>query len=218
LENITENKIRVYLADDHQMVLDALDKMLSSEKDIQVIGTERDGLRAVASVLNLKPDVMVMDVSMPGNIGFEAIQGIRKHLNSQRILVLTVSEQIEDINQALQYGARGYILKRDSIRSIVIAIRRIASGDLVISHRLIIRLIAEFRSLAAEWGNFPEVDQQILRLYEEGVSLPSICERLGIDENRVNSCLQLFLGMLRFRLQNRLKAKVETEQTTRRTG
>jgi two-component system, NarL family, nitrate/nitrite response regulator NarL len=189
--------------------------MLSLEDDMQVVGSETDGLRAVNSALRLQPDVVVLDISLPGCSGLTAIQAIRQKLTSQRILILTVSEQIEDLHRALQYGAQGYILKRDSIRDIVKAVRSTAGGEIVISNRLLLRLIAGFRRNPSDWENMEALDRQILQLCESGLALTSIAERLCIPEPKVRSSLQIFLAMIRLRLQNAVPS-VQVKDFSRR--
>lgn len=182
---------------------------------MQVVGSETDGLRAVNSALRLQPDVVVLDISLPGCSGLTAIQAIRQKLTSQRILILTVSEQIEDLHRALQYGAQGYILKRDSIRDIVKAVRSTAGGEIVISNRLLLRLIAGFRRNPSDWENMEALDRQILQLCESGLALTSIAERLCIPEPKVRSSLQIFLAMIRLRLQNAVPS-VQVKDFSRR--
>jgi DNA-binding NarL/FixJ family response regulator len=203
------------VADDHQVVVDALTDMLSLEEDIHVIGAETDGLKTIASALSLRPDIIVLDISMPGCNGLTAVQAIRKELTAQRILILTVSEKPEDLKRSLQYGAQGYILKRDSIRDIVQAVRRTCSGEIVLSNRLINRLISEYRCSPADWENLNEIDRRVLQLFESGLTIATIASRLYISETQVKSCIQLFLGMVRFRLQNRGQALAEAERLSR---
>jgi DNA-binding NarL/FixJ family response regulator len=198
------NTLNVLLADDHRVVLDALTDMLALEDDIEVVGTETDGLKTISSVIKLRPDILVLDISMPGCNGLSVLHSIRQQIDSQRVLILTVSEKIEDLRQALQYGAQGYILKRDSIRDIVQAVRRIGAGEIVLSNRLINRLIAEFRANKHDWEGLSDLQKQVLQLFESGLTISSIANRLSVDEIRIKACLQLFLGMVRLRLQNRL--------------
>jgi two-component system, NarL family, response regulator DesR len=198
----TTNKLRVLLADDHRVVLDALTDMLTLEDDIEVVGTETDGLKTIAGTLKLRPDILVMDIMMPGCDGISALQAVRRQINSQRVLILTVSEKPEDLKQSLQFGAQGYVLKRDSIRDIVQAIRRIVAGDIVLSNRLITRLIGEFRSSSRNWDSLNNPQKQVLQLFESGLTISTIAERISLDEIRVRSCLQLFLETSRLRLQN----------------
>jgi DNA-binding NarL/FixJ family response regulator len=202
--NKTTNKLKILLSDDHRVILDTLNDILALEQDIEVVGTETDCLKTIASVIKLKPDILVLDISMPGGDGFSVVLAVRQQINNQRILILTVSEKMEDLKTALCYGAQGYILKRDSIREIVQAVRRICVGEIVLSNRLINRLIAEFRRNGHDWEGLNDLQKQVLQLYETGLTTNSIANRLYVDETRIKSCLQLFLGIVRLRLQNML--------------
>jgi two-component system, NarL family, nitrate/nitrite response regulator NarL len=202
----TQNKIKILLADDHQVVIDTLNDMLSQEDDILVVGSETDGLKAVNSALRLQPDIVVLDIFMPGYSGHCAIEAIRQKLPSQRILVLTISERMEDLYRALRYGAQGYILKRDSIRDIVKAVRNTADSQIVISNRMILRIINDFRQNQGDWENLNETDRQILSLCESGLSILSIAERLEISVLTVRHSIQFFLAMVSLRLQNSLRS------------
>jgi two-component system, NarL family, response regulator DegU len=199
------SSIKVLIADDHQVVIDTLNDMISQEDDILVVGSETDGIKAVNSALCLQPDIVVLDIFMPGCSGHCVIETIRQKAPSQRILVLTISERMEDLYRSLQYGAQGYILKRDSIRDIVKAVRNTADGQIVISNRMILRIINEFQRNQADWGNLNEADRHILSLCESGLSLSSIAERLNISVPTVRYSIQLFLAMVRSRLQNSLR-------------
>jgi DNA-binding NarL/FixJ family response regulator len=183
------------------VVLDVIKDMLASVDDILVVAAETDGTQAIAAALRYQPEVVVLDLNMPGCDGLSAIQTIRRRIAAQRILVLTVSEQKDDLTRALQYGARGYILKRDHIRDIVTAIRKIAGGEIVISHRLVNRLINDYRADAAGWESLKENDRRILNLCESGLTSTSIAERVALPEAQINTRLQLFLEMVCYRLR-----------------
>jgi DNA-binding NarL/FixJ family response regulator len=183
-------------------MIDVISDMLSEYEDFQVVGMETDGSQAVVGALRQRPDVIIMDLSMPGCHGLTAIQLIREKLTEQRILVLTVSEKLDDLAAALRNGAQGYLLKRENIRDIVSAVRRITSGEIVISNRLVIRLISEFRRNTSFWETLPEIERRVLTLIESGLSITSVAGRLSVGENQVNSLLRLFLETVRYSLQN----------------
>lgn len=128
--------IRVLLADDHGVVRDALGFLLEAQGDIQIIATAEDGVDAVEQARQVCPDVAVMDVSMPRMDGINASQEILKHCPATRIVVLTISNSREHIEQALSAGVRGYVLKEAAGRELVEAIRTLYAGGEYYSAKL----------------------------------------------------------------------------------
>src|SRR4030042_1262244 len=121
-----DKAIRVLIADDHAVVRAGLVKILGGEPDITIVGEAEDGLEAIGKALELKPDVILMDIFMPRCSGLEATVAIRQKLNDTRLLILTVSDREEDLLQALRFGAQGYILKSASITELADAVRKVA--------------------------------------------------------------------------------------------
>src|SRR5881409_633465 len=140
--------IRVLIADDHALFRRGLNMVLESEEGIDVVAEAEDGEDAVAKAEELAPDVVLMDVRMPRLGGIEAARAVRDSLPSAKILMLTVSDEEEDLYEAIKAGANGYLLKEISIEEVADAIRAVVQGQSLISPSMAAKLIAEFGALA----------------------------------------------------------------------
>src|SRR5205085_9031238 len=125
--------IRVLIADDHALFRRGLNMVLESEDGIDVVAEAEDGEDAVAKAEELAPDVVLMDVCMPRLGGIEAARAVRDSLASAKILMLTVSDEEEDLYEAIKAGANGYLLKEISIEEVADAIRAVVQGQSLIS-------------------------------------------------------------------------------------
>lgn len=197
------DQIKVLIADDHPVIRFGLAASLRGEADIAVVGEAVDGVEATEKALNLKPDVVIMDIYMPKRNGLEAMTRIREGLPGVRVLILTVSDGDEELFQALRLGAEGYLLKSSSIGEIAAAVRRTAAGEAVLSPAMSARLVAEFR----ERDNQPrlsEREKEVLRLVGMGLSNSQIASRLFLSESTVRTYMQRLLDKLH--LKNRAEA------------
>ena len=192
--------IRVLIADDHAVVRAGLAKILGAESDITIVGEAKDGLEAIEKALELKPDVILMDIFMPRCSGLEAIVAIRQKLADARLLVLTVSEREEDLLQALRFGAQGYLLKSATITEVADAVRMVAAGEAMLSPHIVTRLVAEFREKADEPA-LSTREAEVLQLLGEGLTNTEIGNRLFIGESTVRTYLRRLLDKLH--LKNR---------------
>ena len=198
-----DKAIRVLIADDHAVVRAGLIKILGAEPDITIVGEAGDGLEAIGKALELKPDVILMDIFMPRCSGLEATVAIRQKLNDTRLLILTVSDREEDLLQALRFGAQGYILKSATITELADAVRKVAAGEAMLSPHILTQLVAEFRQKADE----PELsarEGEVLQLLGDGLTNTEIGERLFIGESTVRTYLRRLLDKLQ--LKNRSEA------------
>lgn len=195
--------IRALVVDDHAVVRAGLTNILKAESDIEVVGEARDGLEAVNKALELKPDVILMDILMPHCSGLEATVAIKERLPSARVLILTISEKEEDLFQALRLGAQGYLLKGASIPEVVDAVRTVAADEVMLSPHMVTRLVAELR----EKANGPTLsarETEILQLLGDGLTNTEIAQRLFISESTVRTYLHRLLDKLH--LKNRAEA------------
>jgi len=199
----TAPRIRVVLVDDHALFRRGLDLVLSAEDDLEVVGEAGDGLEGVQRVLDLDPDVVVMDVRMPHLDGIEATARITAERPGVRVLVLTVSERDEDLFAAIRAGAAGYLLKEVSIDEISGAVRAVARGQSLISPSMAPRLLAEFNRLSAQVQSPQRVhprltarELEVLRLAGKGLTNQQIAHELGIAENTVKNHVRNVLEKL----------------------
>jgi len=195
--------IRVLIADDHAVVRAGLANILAAESDIAIVGEARDGLEAIEKALELKPDVILMDIFMPRCNGLEALVTIKKSLPVANVLILTVSDCEEDLFEALRFGAQGYLLKSATITEVVDAIRKTAAGETMLSPRIAVRLATELRERATE-PKLSSREMEVLQLLSEGLTDTAIAERLFIGKRTVRTYLRRLLDKLH--LKNRVEA------------
>jgi DNA-binding NarL/FixJ family response regulator len=195
--------IRVLVADDHPVIRAGLAKILGAESDITIVGEARDGLEAINKALELKPDVILMDIFMPRCSGLEATVAIREKLPDAKVLILTISEREEDLFQALRFGAQGYLLKSTTITEVADAVRMIAAGEAMLSPSIVTRLVAELREKCDEPA-LSAREAEVLQLLGEGLTNTEIADRLFISESTARTYLRRLLDKLH--LRNRAEA------------
>ena len=184
------DKIRVLIADDHAIVREGICLLLARHKDIEVVGQATDGRQAVARVAELRPDVVLMDITMPEVSGLEATQEIHKKFPATRVLVLTQHENKEFIFPLLRAGAAGYIFKRARAQELIGAIRAVfAQGAYLppeVAHA-VVDALAQPASEARAGSILSEREKEIVRLVAEGLSSREIAERLTISAKTVET-------------------------------
>lgn len=188
-------KIKVLVADDHAVVRTGLATILGEQPDIIIIGEAKDGLEAISKALELKPDVILMDIFMPNCTGLDAMISIRESLPDARVLILTVSEHEDDLFRALRFGAQGYLLKSANIDEVADAVRQVAAGEAMLSPHIATRLVAEFRKKDDE-PKLSARELEVLQLVGEGLTNTRIADRLFISESTVRTYLRRLLDKL----------------------
>ena len=190
----TENKIRVVIADDHTVLRESLAVLLSTQPDFHVDGLAASGQEAVAQVKQHHPDVLVLDLFMPGSDGFEVLRTLDRAGSRVAAVVLTGSDSELDYAQVVKLGARGLVLKTDGPEKLFAAIRTVANGELAFSDELAQQVLttmsAESKNSANALVRLSERERQIAYYVARGMKNKDIGQALTISENTVKRHLQ----------------------------
>lgn len=198
---MTQNITRIVIADDHQLFRDGLRSLLEGAADMELIGEASDGENAIALADELDPDLILMDLQMPGINGIEATRRIVLNNPDIRILMLTMFDDDESIFAALQAGARGYILKGVKHDEMLRAVRAVASDEAIFSPEIARRMMSYFTNgLPARTSKaFPELtarEREVLDLLARNYSNADIAAELVISPKTVRNHVSNVLGKL----------------------
>jgi NarL family two-component system response regulator LiaR len=192
-------RIRVVIADDHTIVRKGIRALLATERDIEVVGEAEDGAGAVAQTAAKEPDVVLMDLVMPGMDGLEAIGQIRASQPEARILVLTSFAGVDQVLPAIKAGALGYLLKDSGPEVLVQAIRQVHRGNSSLHPEVARKLLAELCETPGREGDeesLTEREMTVLQLVAQGCSNREIADRLAISEATVRTHVSHVLAKL----------------------
>ena len=209
---IGPDRVRVLIADDHALFRRGLIMVLESEPDIEVVAEAQDGTEVIAKTEEFMPDVVLMDVRMPKQNGIEAARAIREMVPSVKIVMLTVSDEEDDLFDAIKAGANGYLLKEISIEEVADAIRSVTTGQSLLSPSMASKLLNEFNALAKQADEKPRLaaprlttrELEVLKLVAQGMSNRDVAEQLFIAENTVKNHVRNILEKLH--LHSRMEA------------
>lgn len=206
--------ISVLLVDDHNLFRSGIRSLLQRHADFAVVGEAADGVEGVKRARQLQPDVVLLDLNMPGISGLETLQLILQDRPGAAVILLTVSEDAEDLSAALQAGARGYLIKNIDADFLVRAIRRAAAGEPVIAEAMTAKLVAQFqggnaaqtKALPSELDKLTPREKETLACLARGESNKNIARSLNVAESTVKIHVQSILKKLN--LSSRVQAAV----------
>jgi two-component system, NarL family, response regulator NreC len=186
-------KIRVFLTDDHTLFRQGIRTLLSAEPDIEIAGESASAGDAVEKAAELHPDVVLMDISMPGMSSFQAIRQIRKTRAETKVLLLTMYDDEDYLAEGMEAGATGYILKDSPAEHLLLAIREVHRGGSYMSPRMLSHLVDDFRSRVRSEHPVPRFDtltsreKEVLKLLAEGNSVKEIAGDLDLSLKTVET-------------------------------
>ncbi|MPZ72440.1 MAG: response regulator [Nitriliruptorales bacterium] len=209
-----KESITVVIADDHALFRRGLTMVLESETDIDVVGEANDGHEVVEMAQKFMPDLVLMDVRMPGRGGIDAAQAIKDAVPHTKILMLTISDEEEDLYDAIKVGASGYLLKEISIEEVADSIRQVHAGQSLISPSMASKLLTEFAAMARKDEEKQQMptprltvrEMEVLTLVAQGLNNRDIAKELFISENTVKNHVRNILEKLH--LHSRMEAVV----------
>ncbi|MFT5222819.1 MAG: DNA-binding NarL/FixJ family response regulator [Glaciecola sp.] len=211
---MADDQIRILIADDHELFRRGLRMVLDDEPDIDVIAEAGDGKTAVQMVVDEAPDVVVMDVRMPQMSGIDAAREMKERNPAVKVLMLTISDDEDDLYQAIKAGANGYLLKEISIDEIGNAVRAVHGGQSLISPSMASKLLNEFASMIKKEEEKAQVptprltprEMEVLQHVAQGMNNREIAKTLFISENTVKNHVRNILEKLQ--LHSRMEAVV----------
>ena len=188
------SKIKVLLTDDHTLFRQGIRTLLGSETDMEVVGEAGGGMDAVAVAHELRPDVVLMDIGMPGMSSFEATRLIRKERPDTKVVFLSMYDDEDYLAECVDIGGSGYVLKDSPADQLVMAIREVSRGGSYLSPRLLTRLVDDFRmqgrggaARQPRFGTLTKREREILKMLAEGKSVKEIAGSFELSVKTVEA-------------------------------
>ena len=183
-------RIRVLLADDHSIVREGLESMLKDSEEFEVVGSARDGVEAVKAASELSPDVIVMDVMMPGKDGVEACREIMESAPDTRVVMLTASTEEDAVIEAVAAGATGYLQKLSGMDRLLSTLKLVAAGEMPVPPDVVRRVFARIRRGAKqEEDELTDREKEMLASFCRGMSYAAIAEARGVKPVTIRNAL-----------------------------
>lgn len=187
---VVNKKIRILICDDHTLFVEGIKALLRNEASLEIVGEARDGRQAVELVKQLKPDLLLMDISMPDMTGFDATQRVHESSPSVKVLILTMHDDEELVARCLEAGAAGYIMKDAPASQLLYAIEVVQKGDTYLSPVVLKTVVGGY----VKNSNRPQTsydrlsvrEREILKLLAEGLSVKEIAVRLNVSVKTVD--------------------------------
>jgi two-component system response regulator NreC len=184
--------IKILLADDHKLLIDGLRSLLEKKADIEVVGVAQDGLEAATLAARLKPDIILLDISMPRLNGIDAARKILDEIPDAKIIILSMHADMRFVRESLRIGARGYILKESAAREVFEAIDAVTKGELFFSVSVREQVLRNYVKWVREGDPIPASplsgrEREVLQLLAEGKSTKDIAGLLFISVKTVES-------------------------------
>ncbi len=189
---ITGLKKRIFLVDDHPLVREWLTNLIRQQPDLDVCGEAETGRESMSAILALRPDVAIIDISLKDSSGIELIKNLKETCPGVAVLVLSMHEEAHYVERALRAGARGYIMKRDSTRKVIGAIRQVLAGEMALTESLAMAMASQLFSTKKTGSQSPveQLSDRELEVFEslgQGRGTRQIAERLHVSVKTVQA-------------------------------
>jgi NarL family two-component system response regulator LiaR len=204
---MVDNPIKLFIAEDHKVVLRGLEALLKTEPDVEVIGSATDGVTALAEVIRLQPDVLLLDLQLPGKSGLQMIPEVRAQSPQTKIVILTSFGDDETVFAVIKAGALSYLLKDSSPNELMQAIRDAHQGKPTLPADIAIRVIREINQPSTPPANREPLtgrEVEVLRLVAQGLTNQEIADKMVVGERTVRTHVSNILAKLH--LANRTQA------------
>lgn len=205
---MSQPKVRILLADDHAVLRSGLRLLLSNHPGYEVVGEAENGAATLGAVKELNPDLLLLDLSMPGLGGLEALPILRRNAPGTKILILTMHDDPHYLRQALEEGASGYVLKRAADAELLSAIHTVLQGEIYVHPSMTRSLLEGLLPKAADkyqsqggWDSLSEREQEVLQAVARGYTSTEIAEQLNLSAKTVDTYRAR--GMDKLGLRNR---------------
>jgi two-component system, NarL family, response regulator NreC len=184
-------KTRILICDDHTLFVEGLKAMLRNEPSLEIVGEARDGRQAVEQVKHLKPDVLLMDVSMPDMNGFDATRQVHNFDPTVKVLILTMHDEEELVARCLEAGAAGYIIKDAPASQLLYAIEMVQKGERYLSPVVLKKVMETYvkntNRPQTSYDRLSPREREVLKLLAEGLSVKEIATRLDLSVKTVDA-------------------------------
>ncbi|GIV65096.1 MAG: DNA-binding response regulator [Bellilinea sp.] len=187
----SSEKKRILLADDHTILRSGLRLMLSTQPDWEVVGEAANGAETIEKCEQLQPNLIILDVSMPGLGGLDILPALRRAAPGVKILILTMHDDKHYLQEALRNGASGYVLKKAADTELITAIQAVLKGEFYVHHsmmRFVLEDVLDNQATPSdEWDQLSEREQQVLQLVALGYTSAEIAEKLALSPKTVET-------------------------------
>ena len=187
------SRIRILLADDHTLFRQGVRTLLASETDMEVVGEAADGSAAAERAAELKPDVVLLDIGMPGPSSFETTRQIKRNRPETKVLFLTMYDDEDYLLEGMEVGANGYVLKDSPALQLVAAVRDVYRGGSYLSPRMLSQLVNDFRTRVKTSDRTPRFasltprEKEVLKMLAEGNSVKEVATQLNLSVKTVEA-------------------------------
>ncbi len=217
---------RILLADDHNLFREGLAGILNAQPDLTVVGQAVDGLDAYALALELRPDLIIMDIKMPFCDGLEAARLIHSEWSEARILMLTVHDEEEKLFEAIKAGACGYLLKNCNADDFIAGVRSALRDEGPLPPKLAFRLLQEFahssvslpHTISSSESGLTDREQEVLRWLAEGATDKEIAKQMGLSIHTIKTHVRNILNKLHANNRRQASLRAEREGWLKKKG